>query len=127
MGIQESRGLNVLGEPLEDCSHDPLTGFFRNGCCATGPQDRGLHVVCAEVTDDFLRFSAARGNDLVTPRPEFGFPGLRAGDRWCLCAARWQEAFDAGCAPKVRLRATHQAALQIIALDDLKRFASDLN
>ncbi len=127
MGIQESRGLNVLGEPLEDCSHDPLTGFFRNGCCATGPQDRGLHVVCAEVTDDFLRFSAARGNDLVTPRPEFGFPGLRAGDRWCLCAARWQEAFDAGCAPKVRLRATHQDALQIIALDDLKRLASDLN
>ncbi len=121
--------LNVLGEPLADCSHDPLTGFFRDGCCRTGPQDRGLHVVCARLSDGFLQFSLARGNDLITPRPEFGFPGLADGDRWCLCAARWLEAFQAGPehTPPVFLAATHQRALAIVPLDALKQHALDLS
>ncbi|MFU8895115.1 MAG: DUF2237 family protein [Gammaproteobacteria bacterium] len=121
-----STAKNVLGEPLQPCSMDPLTGFFRDGCCHTGPYDVGRHVVCARLSAEFLEFSKSRGNDLSTPRPEAGFPGLKPGDRWCLCAARWQEALDAGCAPKVVLTATHEAALQVIRLEDLKRHAFDL-
>ena len=118
--------LNVLGEPLQTCSIDPMTGFYRNGCCSTGPEDAGRHVVCAEMTDAFLAFSKSRGNDLSTPRPEFDFPGLKAGDRWCLVAMRWQEALEAGVAPRVALLATHQAALRYVKLEDLKRYALDL-
>lgn len=118
---------NVLGEPLEPCSTAPLTGFYRDGCCNTGPDDRGAHVVCAEITSDFLVFSKARGNDLSTPRPEYGFAGLKEGDRWCLCAARWQEALVAGMAPRVVLRSTHERALEVCRLDDLKAFALDLS
>lgn len=117
---------NVLGEPLQPCSTTPMTGFFRNGCCDTGPQDLGLHTVCAEMTAEFLAFSKSRGNDLSTPAPASGFPGLKPGDRWCLCAPRWQEAFEAGEAPRVVLRATHEGALQFCQLADLKRFAVDL-
>lgn len=117
---------NVLGEPLEPCGMDPITGFFRDGCCNTGPHDIGKHVVCTRVTAEFLEFSRARGNDLSQARPEIGFPGLKPGDRWCLCAARWKEAFDAGHAPHVVLAATHETALQTIRLDDLKRYALDL-
>ena len=118
--------LNVLGEPLVPCSEQPLTGFFRDGCCNTAPEDLGLHVVCVRVTADFLSFSKARGNDLSTPMPEFGFPGLKPGDQWCLCAARWQEALEAGAAPKVVLTATHAASLKVVKLADLKRYALDL-
>ena len=118
--------LNVLGEALTPCSVEPMTGFHRDGCCATGPEDLGRHVVCAEVTAAFLDYSRSRGNDLVTPRLEYGFPGLRPGDRWCLCAARWQEALTAGVAPPVLLASTHQAALEICDLADLKRHARDL-
>jgi len=118
--------LNVLGVPLTACSEEPLTGFYRDGCCNTGPEDLGSHTVCTRVTADFLEFSRARGNDLSTPRPEFGFPGLRPGDQWCLCAARWQEALDAGAAPLVVLQATHAASLRIVKLADLKRHAVDL-
>lgn len=116
---------NVLGGELEECSRDPLTGFYRNGCCDTGGDDLGVHVVCAQVTAEFLAFSASVGNDLSTPHPEYGFAGLRPGDSWCLCASRWQEAFEAGAAPKVRLRATHVAALEWIALADLRAHALD--
>ena len=118
---------NVFGEPLQACSMAPLTGFFRNGCCDTSDQDVGSHTVCAVMTDAFLEFSKASGNDLSTPRPEFGFAGLKAGDRWCLCAPRWQEAFEAGHAPRVVLRATHQGALDYCTLADLKRHAIDLS
>jgi uncharacterized protein (DUF2237 family) len=118
---------NVFGEPLQSCSEEPVTGFFRNGCCDTSDEDAGSHTVCAVMTDAFLRFSKASGNDLSTPVPEFGFAGLKAGDRWCLCAPRWQEAFEAGQAPRVVLRATHQGALDYCALDDLKRHAVDLS
>ena len=118
--------LNVLGEPLVPCSEQPLTGFFRDGCCNTAPEDLGLHVVCTRVTAEFLEFSRSRGNDLTTPIPEFGFPGLRPGDQWCLCAARWQEALEAGKAPKVVLQATHAAALKVVKLADLKAYAIDL-
>jgi uncharacterized protein (DUF2237 family) len=104
---------NVLGGPLEECSRDPLTGFFRDGCCNTSSEDGGSHTVCAVVTAPFLEFSASRGNDLSTPFPAYGFPGLKPGDRWCLCAARWLEAFEAGMAPLVVLEATHEAALAI--------------
>jgi uncharacterized protein (DUF2237 family) len=117
---------NVLGETLEPCSVNPVTGFFRNGCCDTSVEDVGSHTVCAVMTADFLAFSKARGNDLSTPAPQFGFPGLKPGDRWCLCAPRWQEAFEAGQAPRVVLRATHEGALRYCALDDLKRHAVDL-
>ena len=117
---------NVFGEPLEPCGLDPLTGFFRDGCCKTGAADRARHVVCAKMTAEFLEFSARMGNDLVTPRPEVGFPGLSPGDRWCLCAARWLEAFEAGLAPPVYLRATHEAATEIVPLVDLKSRAIDL-
>lgn len=118
---------NVLGEPLELCSEAPLTGFTRSGSCETGPQDLGSHTVCARVTQEFLEYSRSRGNDLMTPVPEFDFPGLKPGDRWCLCAARWQEALEAGCAPRVVLRATHQRALEVCAMADLKRHAVDLS
>ena len=118
---------NVFGEPLQACSTAPVTGFFRNGCCDTSDQDVGSHTVCAVMTDGFLQFSKLRGNDLSTPVPEFGFPGLKAGDRWCLCAPRWQEAFEAGQAPRVVLRATHQGALDYCSLADLKTHAIDLS
>jgi len=114
---------NVLGTELEDCSFDPLTGFFRDGCCRTGAQDLGVHVVCVRVSEAFLRFSLVRGNDLSTPRPAMAFPGLVPGDRWCLCAARWQEALVAGAAPPVVLEATHIAALEFADLSDLKAHA----
>lgn len=119
--------LNVLGQPLEPCGQDPVTGFYRDGCCRVGPDDLGVHAVCAEMTAEFLAFTQQQGNDLSTPRPEFGFPGLRPGDRWCLCAGRWQEAFEAGRAPRVVLQGTHQAALTQCRLEDLKRCAVDLN
>jgi uncharacterized protein (DUF2237 family) len=118
--------LNVLGEPLQPCSTNPMTGFFRNGGCLTGPDDVGRHVVCAEMTDAFLAFSKSAGNDLSTPMPQFAFPGLRAGDRWCLVAMRWQEALDAGMAPRVALLSTHHSALKYVKLEDLKRYALDL-
>lgn len=117
--------LNVLGEPLEDCSRAPLTGFFRNGCCDTGPQDRGLHTVCALMTDEFLALSKYLGNDLSTPRPEYGFKGLRAGDRWCLCAARFLQAHEEGAAPQVRLRATHARTLDVVPLEVLRIYAAE--
>lgn len=117
---------NVLGSRLEACSIKPMTGFLRNGCCDTAPEDVGSHTVCAVMTDAFLEFSKSRGNDLSTPVPDYGFPGLKAGDRWCLCAPRWQEAFEAGHAPRVVLRATHEGALQFCSLADLKRYAIDL-
>lgn len=112
---------NVLGGLLVSCSLAPKTGFYRDGCCNTGPEDRGRHVVCAVMTAEFLAFSSSRGNDLSTPRPEHGFPGLRPGDRWCLCASRWKEAYDAGVAPDVLLEATHEAALATVRLEDLLR------
>jgi uncharacterized protein (DUF2237 family) len=117
---------NVLGERLETCSNNPMTGFFRDGCCNTDHEDIGSHTVCAVMTAAFLDFSRSRGNDLSTPMPEFGFAGLKSGDRWCLCAPRWQEALEAGQAPRVVLRATHEGALEHCALADLKRYAVDL-
>ncbi|HOG03681.1 MAG TPA: DUF2237 domain-containing protein [Accumulibacter sp.] len=118
---------NVLGGLLGSCSEAPITGFFRDGCCNTSDEDLGSHTICVVLTADFLAFSKGRGNDLSTPRPEFGFPGLKPGDRWCLCAARWREALQAGKAPRVVLNATNEAALLIVSLDDLKRHAIDLN
>lgn len=128
MSVEEklAEQLNVFGEPVEVCSNSPMTGFYRTGCCHTGPDDLGLHTVCVEVTAEFLAFSKAQSNDLSTPMPEFGFPGLSPGDRWCLCAARWKEALDAGMAPRVILRATHEATLEVVPLEDLKRYAIDL-
>jgi uncharacterized protein (DUF2237 family) len=117
---------NVLGGPLATCCTAPLTGFYRDGSCHTGPQDLGTHVVCAQVTQAFLEFSVGRGNDLVTPVPQFHFPGLDPGDKWCLCALRWKEALDAGFAPPVVLAATHEKALEFVSLEDLKRHAVDL-
>ncbi|MBN7811917.1 DUF2237 domain-containing protein [Algoriphagus sp. H41] len=108
---------NVFGENLIPCSMMPLTGFFRTGCCETDEEDRGMHTVCAVMSDTFLRFSKGRGNDLSTPRPEYGFPGLQAGDKWCLCASRWMEAYQWGCAPLVYLEATDEATLDIIPLE----------
>lgn len=118
---------NVLGGPLGVCSDKPLTGFFRDGCCNTSEEDAGSHTVCVVLTDEFLEFSKSRGNDLSTPRPEFDFPGLHAGERWCLCAARWREALLAGKAPRVVLNSCNESVLEIVSLDDLKRFAIDLN
>ena len=114
---------NVLGEDIVSCSRDPMTGFYRDGTCRTGPGDHGLHCVCAEVSAEFLEFSRARGNDLSTPRPEFAFPGLKPGDRWCLCVLRWKEAMDAGVAPRVVLEATHRSALEFVDLADLREHA----
>ena len=117
------RSLNVLGGVLLPCSMDPLTGFFRNGCCATSPEDAGSHTVCAVMTTEFLAFTRAAGNDLSTPMPAYGFAGLKAGDRWCLCAPRWQQALRAGAAPRVILEATEASALRHCDLDDLRRHA----
>ena len=116
---------NVLGGELQSCCTDPMTGFYRDGYCKTGAEDRGSHTVCIVATDEFLAFSKSRGNDLSTPRPEFEFPGLKDGDRWCLVAARWKEAFDAGAAPAVVLKATHENALQYVRLEDLRRFENE--
>ncbi|TVR55609.1 MAG: DUF2237 domain-containing protein [Gemmatimonadales bacterium] len=113
---------NVFGTPLESCGTDPLTGFYRDGCCETGPDDLGVHTVCVVATEEFLRFSREAGNDLSTPRPEFRFPGVRPGDRWCVCAARWREAWQAGKAPPVVLTATHEATLEYVPLSELVKF-----
>ena len=122
---QADRALNVLGEPLMPCGLDPLTGFYRDGCCNTGYDDPGMHVVCVRVTREFLAFSKKRGNDLTTPLPEAAFPGLRPGDQWCLCAGRWKEALDAGMAPPVVLAATHEETLAMLSLEELKLHGSD--
>ena len=114
---------NVLGTELQSCSTNPMTGFYRNGCCQTGPGDYGLHIVCAEMTSEFLKFSKEMGNDLSTPVPEYDFPGLKPGDRWCLCAARWKEALDANMAPRVCLESTHISTLEFVELEDLKAHA----
>jgi uncharacterized protein (DUF2237 family) len=126
-GPMKDPARNVLGGPLADCSRRPMTGFFRDGCCNTGAEDAGSHTVCVVLTAEFLLFSKSRGNDLSTPMPEYGFPGLKAGDRWCLCAARWKEAFEAGRAPLVVLTATHERALEICDAQALKRHAVDMN
>jgi uncharacterized protein (DUF2237 family) len=120
--------LNIYGEPLEACSSDPLTGFFRNGSCDTCAEDAGSHTVCAVMTAEFLAFSKYLGNDLSTPRPEFGFAGLQAGDQWCLCASRFLQAHDEGCAPKIRARSTHMRALEIVPAEIMALyFVQDLN
>jgi hypothetical protein len=119
--------VNVFGDPLDSCNENPITGFFRDGCCNTNDEDLGSHTVCVEVTREFLEFSRFRGNDLSTPRPEFGFAGLRPGDRWCLCAARWMEAHESEMAPRVVLKGTHVRALEIAPLKILREFAIDLN
>jgi uncharacterized protein (DUF2237 family) len=123
---REEQALNVLGQPLAPCSMDPLTGFYRDGCCNTDHEDTGIHTVCVRVTAKFLAFSRAQGNDLSTPAPQFGFDGLKPGDQWCLCAGRWREALDAGMAPPVVLAATHEETLAIVPLAELKRHALDL-
>ena len=117
-----AEALNVLGGPLQACSYSPLTGFFRDGCCNTDANDHGTHVVCTRMTQEFLDFSAARGNDLITPKPQWRFPGLKPGDRWCLCATRWREALLAGLAPPVILEATHQKVLEYVSLEDLQAY-----
>lgn len=117
---------NVLGTPLAPCCNAPMTGFYRDGCCNTGAGDMGVHVVCAEMTPDFLAFTKAQGNDLSTPVPAFQFPGLKPGDRWCLCAPRWQEALEAGVAPPVLLEGTHAVAVEHVSLADLKEYALDI-
>jgi len=124
MAASRDDALNVLGGPLAICGETPRTGFFRNGCCDTGPEDTGMHTVCAVMTDAFLVYSRLAGNDLSTPRPEFGFAGLGAGDRWCLCVGRWREALEAGAAPPVVLAATHEEALAVVPFDDLERHAA---
>jgi len=123
--IEEAQ-FNIFNEPLEDCSHDPLTGFFRSGCCESSNQDVGNHTVCALMSNEFLEFSFNRGNDLINPVPDFNFPGLKEGDRWCLCANRWVEAFEAGVAPQIVSRATNIKTLEIIPLENLKLFAVDI-
>ena len=119
--------LNVLGQTIEVCSCDPMTGWFRDGTCATDDSDYGHHVICCELTAEFLAFSKEVGNDLSTPRPEFGFEGLKPGNHWCLCAQRWKQAYQAGKAPKVRLAATHQSALEVVTMEELKECSLDLN
>lgn len=121
--IAMTQAKNVLGEPLEVCCTSPMTGFYRDGLCSTGAGDVGVHVVCAQVTEEFLAFTKSRGNDLSTPVPAFDFPGLKPGDRWCLCASRWKEALDAGVAPPVVLSATHASAVEYVSLDELKQHA----
>ena len=123
MATSRDNALNVLGGPLAPCSEEPRTGYYRNGCCDTGHDDVGMHTVCAVMTDAFLAYSRLAGNDLSTPRPNLGFPGLVAGDRWCLCVGRWREAFAAGMAPPVVLAATHEEALAVVPLEDLERHA----
>ncbi len=125
--FEGSSELNVLGEPLQPCSNDPLTGFFRSGYCAAGPDSAAVHLVCIAATTEFLAYSAGVGNDLSTPRPEFAFPGLVAGNRWCLVAGRWAQAHGAGMAPRVYLRATNRKVLELIPLEILKAYALDLN
>ena len=128
--MQESRQfepVNVFGENLQPCSNNPLTGFFRDGCCNSSSEDHGSHTVCIAVTEDFLAFSKRAGNDLSTPMPEFDFPGLKAGDRWCLCAARWLQAYEQGAAPRIYMARTHEKALDIIPPAILRRFAMDLS
>lgn len=121
-----TEGRNVIGEKLETCCTSPMTGFYRDGKCNTGGGDFGAHVICAEVTEEFLAFTKSKGNDLSTPVPKFNFPGLKPGERWCLCAARWKEALDAGVAPPVILSATHAAILEYVSLDELKQHALDV-
>jgi uncharacterized protein len=123
----ETAARNVLGGPLQTCGMKPKTGYFRDGCCNTDASDRGSHTICAKVTAEFLEFSKSRGNDLSTPAPSFGFAGLKPGDTWCLCAARWKEAYEAGAAPHVMLAATHERALDVVSFETLKGFALDLN
>ena len=124
--MSEEDQLNIFNEPLEACSFDPVTGFFRSGCCETSEQDTGSHTVCAIMTEEFLKFSKSKGNDLSTPVPAFDFPGLNSGDRWCLCAARWLEAYEAGSAPSIIARATHRRALEIIPMEAMKEFSIDI-
>lgn len=123
MGIELTSGRNVLGGPLRACSFDPLTGFFRDGCCRSRGEDEGLHVICARVTQEFLSYSLGQGNDLITPRPEWRFAGLKPGDRWCLCAVRWMQAWKAGVAPPVVLDCTHEKALEVVPLEVLQAYA----
>ncbi len=125
--IDVDPSVNVLGDPLEPCSTEPVTGFFRNGACDTCADDQGSHTVCAVMTADFLMFSRSVGNDLSTPRPEFGFEGLSPGDQWCLCAARFLQAWQAGRAPRIRLRSTHRRALEVVPLDVLREYAVERN
>tara|TARA_B110000977_G_C10814165_1_gene391512 strand:- start:38 stop:421 length:384 start_codon:yes stop_codon:yes gene_type:complete len=127
MGIKTETPLNVLDEPLSVCSENPLTGFFRDGCCNTNDDDVSSHTICVEVSKTFLEYSRFKGNDLTTPAPEFGFPGLNDGDRWCLCAQRWLEAYNEKMAPRVHLMSTHKKSLEIVPLNLLKQFAIDLN
>ena len=124
--MSEEDQLNIFNEPLEACSFDPVTGFFRSGCCETSELDTGSHTVCAIMTEEFLRFSKSKGNDLSTPVPAFDFPGLNSGDRWCLCAARWLEAYEASSAPSIIAKATHIRALEIIPMEVIKEFALDI-
>ena len=124
-GTGEKSSKNVLGGDLQPCGRDPMTGFYRDGCCETGPQDLGSHTVCAIMTREFLEFTANRGNDLSTPRPEMNFPGLNPGDRWCLCSGRWREAAEAGVAPPVVLEATHERATDAVDLDALREHAAE--
>ena len=125
-GFTQTDQVNVLGEPLQICCTSPMTGYYRTGCCEVGGDDTGVHAVCAIMTDDFLEFSKNAGNDLSTPMPQYGFVGLKAGDQWCLCAPRWQEAFEAGKAPQVKLRSTHIAASEFCDMDALRAHAIDL-
>lgn len=125
--MDKDESLNVYGEPLESCSEEPITGFFRDGKCNTCREDLGSHTVCIKVNSDFLEFSRSRGNDLSTPMPQFGFAGLKPGDSWCLCAARWLEAYEHDMAPRVHMTRTHIRALEIVALEQLKEYAADLN
>ncbi|TDR23257.1 DUF2237 family protein [Marinicella litoralis] len=122
----QHESLNVYGEVLESCCEDPVTGFFRDGCCNTADEDHGLHTVCVKLTDEFLQYSKKMGNDLSTPHPEFDFPGLKAGDQWCLCALRWLQAHQDGCAPKVNIRSTHLRTLDVVDINLLKAYAADL-
>lgn len=121
--MKKEESKNVFGNKMAACSEDPVTGFYRDGCCNTGPQDYGMHTVCAVMTEEFLEFSKSKGNDLSTPQPQMNFPGLKPGDRWCLCAPRWLEAYRAGKAPKVKLEATHEKTLEIVGLKTLVPFA----
>ena len=125
--FEQEPELNVFGERLQPCSTSPLTGFFRNGNCSTGPSDEGRHTVCAEMTEAFLAFSKSRGNDLSTPMPEYAFPGLKSGDRWCLVALRWVEALQAGMAPRIILAATHQSVLRHVEIEVLRKYALDVS
>ena len=125
--MKKTESINVLGEPMALCGDDPLTGFFRDGLCNTCDEDVGSHTVCIEVSSRFLEYSRFKGNDLSTPMPEFGFKGLREGDRWCLCAARWLQAYQDKMAPRVYLVSTHQRALEVVSLEILKQYAADLN